>query len=73
MTPPEGLRRAADLLDQWSTGPKGQDEKVAEAFSEICAVHDALLANLRGKEVYAGIVRERDEQLKLIEQIKAMR
>ena len=72
-TPPQELRRAADLLDQWSTDPEGQEEKFAEAFSEICAVHDVLLANLRGKEGYAGIVRERDEQLKLIEQIKAMR
>ena len=73
MTPFEGLRWAADLLEQWSTGPEGQEEKLAEAFSEICAVHDTLLAHLRGKEVYAGIVRERDKQLKLIKQIKAMR
>ena len=70
---PEGLRQAADLIDQWSIKPDGNEEKMAEAFSEICAAHDALLASLRGREVYSGVVRERDEQLEMIEQVKRMR
>jgi len=63
---PLALHRAADLLTQWEAGGAGREEKMTEAFAEICAAHDALLGNFRGREVYSSVVRERDGQLKLL-------
>ncbi len=62
-TLPDGLHRASILLKSWEIGGGKNHETMAEAFSEICAAHDALLANLRTKEVYSGVVRERYRQL----------
>lgn len=73
ITLPDGLHRASILLKSWEISGGENHDAMAEAFSEICAAHDALLSNLRKKEVYVGVVRERDQQLKFLEQIKKMK
>lgn len=59
-TPPEGLRHAADLLDEWANGGGRDDQKLNAVFVEICATHDALLDLFRRKPQFAGVVQERE-------------
>jgi hypothetical protein len=61
VTPPEGLRDAADLLDAWARGEG--DEKLVLAFADICAVHDSVLECIARKSGYALVLQERAKQL----------
>lgn len=63
MTPPDGLRRAAILLDTWAKNRS--EETLVEAFSEICAVHDVIFDHMLGNARYGRVVRERVERLRL--------
>lgn len=61
-TPPEALRVAANLLDEWAAYK--DDFVLNRAFVEICAVHDALFEALKNRPQFAEVLRMRTEQLR---------
>lgn len=64
LTPPEGLRLAADLLDRWSNS-KGTDiTAIFESYLEIAAVHDTITEHINSKPELKGIIQERQVQLR---------
>jgi len=62
MTPPNALRFAADLLDNWAKS--GDDQTLVHAFVDICMIHDSMLDRMQNHPQYAGVLKERENSFR---------